>query len=240
MAIHAAAGSQLLYKQVEDKIREAIANEQWKVGARIPGENELSKNFGVSRVTLRSAISHLVDEGLLVRLQGKGTFVTSGPFLNENHHRMKSFTDLCHMQNRTASAKIIFAGLRRPDDVPRNFLSLAQDENAFVVERVRLVDHVPILIEISTFKSAFQFLQQEDLTQSLYAALAKYNVIPDRGIKTVGICNADDYHSQHLNIPVGTALLISNAMVHNEKSEPLHYVKQVSRADLPEIFQYYV
>lgn len=240
MAVNSAASSQLLYRQVEDKIREYISSGQWKVGARIPGENELSHLFGVSRVTLRSAIANLVDEGLLVRLQGKGTFVTSGPFLDDSYHRMQSFTDLCRMQNRTASAKVIFSGLRAPDEVSRRFLSLAQDEQAFVVERVRFVDHVPILVETSTFNYSFLYLQQEDLNQSLYEVLKKYNVVPDKGIKTVGICNACEFYSAHLNIPVGTALLVSNAMVHNEKSEPLHYVKQVSRADLPEIFQYYV
>jgi GntR family transcriptional regulator len=234
------SNNQLLYRQVEEKIRAAISSGHWKVGTRIPSENELSRSFGVSRVTLRTAISNLEKEGLLLKLQGKGTYITSRQYLSNNYHRMQSFTDLCRIQQRTASAKVIFSGLRKPEEMPRKFLSIAQDEDAYVIERVRLVDHIPILVESVTFKYSYLFLQEEDLTKSLYTILKSYNIIPDKGIKTVGIYKANEFYSKHLNIPEGTALLVSNAMVLNDKSDPIHYVKQIIRADLPEIFKYYV
>ena len=63
------------YCQVENRIREKISNNEWEVGSQIPTELKLMQMFGVSRAPLRQAISNLVNEGLLERLQGKGTFI---------------------------------------------------------------------------------------------------------------------------------------------------------------------
>ena len=73
------ANTALLHKQVENALRQEIESGIWAVGDRIPSEAQLSEKYGVSRVTVRNAISRLVEDGLLVRLQGKGTFVSSHP-----------------------------------------------------------------------------------------------------------------------------------------------------------------
>ena len=64
-----------LYYQTENYIREKILNGEWEVGSRIPTELQLMEMFQISRATLRQAISDLVNEGILERCQGKGTFV---------------------------------------------------------------------------------------------------------------------------------------------------------------------
>ncbi len=65
-----------LYAQLEDLLRTSIMNGEWQVNHAIPSENELSKTYGLSRMTVRSVITMLVKEGLLYRVQGKGTFVS--------------------------------------------------------------------------------------------------------------------------------------------------------------------
>ena len=65
-----------LYAQLEDILRASIVNGEWEVNHAIPSENELSKTYGLSRMTVRSVITLLVKEGLLYRVQGKGTFVS--------------------------------------------------------------------------------------------------------------------------------------------------------------------
>ncbi len=64
-----------LYAQLEDVLRAAIINREWEVNTSIPSEVELSKNYNLSRMTVRSVITTLVNEGLLYRVQGKGTFI---------------------------------------------------------------------------------------------------------------------------------------------------------------------
>ena len=64
-----------LYAQLEEIFRAQIAGGQWAPGDRIPSENELNRIFNVSRMTVRGVLTRLVEDGLLVRVAGKGTFV---------------------------------------------------------------------------------------------------------------------------------------------------------------------
>ncbi|MET3851707.1 GntR family transcriptional regulator [Paenibacillus sp. OAE614] len=65
-----------MYKKIENYILEQIRSGNWKPMNRIPSENELSDQFGVSRITVKNALSDLVDRGIVYRMQGKGTFVS--------------------------------------------------------------------------------------------------------------------------------------------------------------------
>ena len=68
-----------LYYQVEHVIRQRIITGEYPPGSQIPSENELSHEMGVSRVTVREALRELVRENMLVKVQGKGTFVAQHP-----------------------------------------------------------------------------------------------------------------------------------------------------------------
>jgi GntR family transcriptional regulator len=65
-----------LHAQLEEIIKAGIENEEWPFESVIPSENELSKMYGISRMTVRSVITRLVHEGLLYSVPGKGTFVS--------------------------------------------------------------------------------------------------------------------------------------------------------------------
>ena len=65
------------YRQIQHLIRHRIASGEYQPGTQIPSENELCRLLNVSRITLREALRELVGEGLLVKIQGKGTFVAS-------------------------------------------------------------------------------------------------------------------------------------------------------------------
>lgn len=67
-----------IYQQIRDYLREEILSRRWKPGDRLPSENELSVQFGGSRITVKQALADLVKEGLVYRIQGRGTFVTEG------------------------------------------------------------------------------------------------------------------------------------------------------------------
>ena len=70
-----AQGQEPLYKQVEKRILQCLAAGEWRPGDRIPTEPQLAERFGVAVFTIRAGISELVAAGILVRRQGKGTFV---------------------------------------------------------------------------------------------------------------------------------------------------------------------
>lgn len=75
-----------LYKEVEREILQGLANGEWKPGAQLPTEPELAERFGVAVFTIRAGIQKLVESGVLLRRQGKGTFValhSTRPFRNQ-------------------------------------------------------------------------------------------------------------------------------------------------------------
>jgi len=63
------------YREVERSLRQEIETGVWKAGDRLPGEYDLATHFGVSYLTVRQAVAHLVEDGILLRVRGKGTFV---------------------------------------------------------------------------------------------------------------------------------------------------------------------
>ena len=72
-----------LYKQIKRHIRERIRSGEWPAEHLVPSENTLVKEFGASRMTVNRALRELVDEGLVVRVQGLGTFVNTGKAQSE-------------------------------------------------------------------------------------------------------------------------------------------------------------
>jgi DNA-binding LacI/PurR family transcriptional regulator len=80
-------GEKKVYKEIAEKIRRNIIRGYLKRGDRLPSEIELSKNFGVSRQTLRRAIDELVEEGFIERKHGSGTYITS-PKLEKNDKKL--------------------------------------------------------------------------------------------------------------------------------------------------------
>ncbi|MBI9009928.1 MAG: GntR family transcriptional regulator [Tenericutes bacterium] len=82
-----------LYMKIRDNMKELIESGYWKEGALIPTEKELVSSYGVSRVTIRSAISYLVNENYLVRVAGYGTTVLSSKPNLQNFTLIQSFTN---------------------------------------------------------------------------------------------------------------------------------------------------
>ena len=86
-----------LYQQVKDDIRAAIESGKYKTNEKIPPEPELSAEYSVSRITVRRAVEELCAEGYLVKMQGRGTFV-SKPRIHRKFASGRgtaSFTETC-------------------------------------------------------------------------------------------------------------------------------------------------
>src|SRR4051812_34958582 len=86
-------GPEPLYKQVEQRILRCLADGEWKPGDQLPAEQQIAERFGVAVFTLRAGISELVKSGLLLRKQGKGTFVA-------RHTRQRQRWQFSHVYDR--------------------------------------------------------------------------------------------------------------------------------------------
>ena len=94
------------YIQIHDQIKSEIDQKIWKIGERLPSERDLAEKFQVSRMTLRQAITLLVEEGVLERRVGSGTFITSTR-VQEKMRGTTSFTEIMKSQGKEPSSQVI-------------------------------------------------------------------------------------------------------------------------------------
>ena len=94
------------YIRIHDKIKADVDDGTWKIGQRLPSERDLCDTFDVSRMTVRQAITLLVDEGILERKPGSGTFVASSR-VKEKMRGTTSFTEIVKSQGKKPSSELI-------------------------------------------------------------------------------------------------------------------------------------
>jgi len=141
------ASDRPLYRQVVDRLRREIAGKE--PGERIESEPRLTKRFGVSRFTITRAIEILVDEGLVNRRQGLGSFVAA-PALKRAPAYLLSFTEAVAAAGRSGSHRVLAFG-----PTPwRESLPYPEDEPLLALDRLRLVDRAPTAIHRSVISAA--------------------------------------------------------------------------------------
>lgn len=227
-ALHADSASPL-YRQLMTRIRADIASGVYAVHSRIPSEAELGAAYQVSRVTVRKALAELASEGLLHRMQGKGTFVCA-PRLKSNLREITSFHEACLMMGCTAGTKVISAGVVHVEEGIRQKLESDTDEAVEIV-RLRMADDVPVMLETNCFPMRCEALLQEDLNDSLYRLLSKRGIEAASGVHEISLCYASAQQAKLLEVEAGTALLRLDQVIYDQHGLPLHTSHQVIRGD---------
>jgi len=219
-----------LYQQLMGRLKNDILAGVYAAGARIPSEQVLCDTYGVSRVTVRKAMLDLVQEGLLVRRQGKGTFVASER-IQRDLQQITSFTDACREMGHQPGARLISAewSPATAEDVER--LGVAEDAQVVEMVRLRLCDEEPVMLEINRFPARYAFLLDEEEVQSLYAALLRHGVKPASAVHDISLGHATPLVSRHLGCAQGDALLLLDETVLDQHGEPLHLSRQWIRGD---------
>ena len=99
-----------LYQQLYEILRNKIKTKEWQVSQLIPSEPELMATYEVSRVTVRQVLDMLVNDGLIYRQRGKGSFVAS-PTLEQSMARIVSFTEDMQQRGLQPGTKVLRAGM---------------------------------------------------------------------------------------------------------------------------------
>ncbi len=192
-----------LYIQIIGHLKEMIQSGMLQPGAMLPPEVELSKAYGVSRQTMRQAILRLVDENILERKAGRGTFVV----WQEN--RLKFYLD------RSFAQQIIEMGMSPHSEVLKvttgvidatspEPLHVRIGANSLVLVRLRFGDQTPIGIQYTTvITNRCLGLENHDFNQeSLYNILWMEYQLPIKRIEQIiSAVNADDWHCSLLKYP---------------------------------------
>ena len=195
-----------LQEQLYNELATQIKSGKYKPGDRIPPELKLSEIYRVSRVTVRNAIQQLVNEDLLIKKHGKGTYVKTQVY-TEEFFSGGSFTDTCLRMKAKPSTQIIESTVCH-DEAEINAI-FGTTAPLIRIKRVRLVDDVPCIVEVDFFPDSFQFLLKKKLekTSLLHLVTKETGMHPAKFEDYFKIIFATKEFAKQLNCIVGTPLL---------------------------------
>jgi GntR family transcriptional regulator len=216
----------------------SMATHELCPGDALPGERVLESRFGVSRITIRRAIADLCAEGVLVRVHGKGTFVSHGQIQSSLH--LASFNEDMRQSGIEPTTHVLIAAVEVPPARAARFLGLGAGEVAHHVKRLRQGNRRPVSIDDCWLPVALTpELLTSDLTSSLYRALSAANVPVIRAHQTVAADAADEDIAALLDVPSGSPVLVfereSVTMV-DGLPQPIEFCISTYRADRYKLF----
>lgn len=226
-----------IYIQIHNKIRKMIEEGKWQVGERIPSERDLAKTFEVSRMTLRQAVQTLVDEGILERRVGSGTYVSSQK-VQEKIIGIQSFTETILSQGKTPTSKTVSYHVKPASVSEAEHLNLQNETVVLRMERVRFADDVPICFEVATIPyHLVESLGKKEITSSLYRTLEeKKDIHVGKAEQTISAMLASERTAEHLNIKRGEAILRLKQITYSKDNRPFEYVRTQYVADRFEFY----
>ncbi len=223
-----------LYHQTAAVLRARIADGVWKEGDRLPPERQLCEEFGVSSITMRRAVGTLVAEGLVARLQGKGTFVTSDHAIVQGPPQLTSFTEDLRQRGWQPSARVIALGTGRADASVSTKLGLVEGASVTTLRRVRLANGLPVAYQ-NAFLPALLFpgLERFDFShESLYEVLTRrYGVRPATATDIYRAGQVREDEAELLEVPACSAAFRVERLTSDGTGKRIELVESVIRGD---------
>lgn len=210
------------YFQLKEILQEQCVS--WEPGQLIPSELELCQMYSVSRTTVRKALDQLTHEGLLYRIQGKGTFVAPPKLRERFVHQVAGIYDDMKSRGLTLRTQILEQEVIPASKMIAPQLQLVVGSPVVKLVRLRSLDGEPLLI--STTFLPYRLvpgLENEDLTDaSLYAVLKeKYNIRISRGTRLIEAVPCSDKEAALLHIAPATPLLVVGGTMYDVEGRPV-------------------
>lgn len=201
-------------------------------GSPLPPERTLAERYGTSRTTVRQALTELVVEGRLQRIQGKGTFVAKPKVSQEL--QLISYTEDMRHHGLNPETRILDTGYVTADERLAALLAIRPGGRALRIHRLRLADGEPMSIDTSMLPARrFPGLRKELARhRSLYETLATaYDVHLDEAEETIETVLATPHDAQLLGVDVGLPMLLLSRHAFDVSGAPVEWAQSLYRGD---------
>jgi GntR family transcriptional regulator len=223
---HAAPAFSPLYQQIKGLILQSLEAGEWKPGEAIPSEMELAARFRVSQGTVRKAIDELAAENLVVRRQGKGTFVATHAEQNVRYRFLRLVADSGEREGERAERTVLECRRTRASADVARALQLRSGDPVVQVRRVLSFGGVPTILEdIWLPGNAFKGLTAEQMaghqgpTYALFELAFGVRMV--RAEEKIRAVAADAQQAALLAVPIGAALLSVERLSYTYNDVPM-------------------
>lgn len=215
-----------LYRQIKDLMLQALEAGEWRPGQVIPSEQELAARFNVSQGTVRKAVDEMASENLLVRKQGKGTFVAS-------HHDPRAFFRFLRLvplsgDITSPSSMPLDCWRAKAGQEASRMLDIKVGDQIIIVRRLLKFSGHPVVVdEIYLPGEIFHALTLEMLqtwTGSLYSLFeSRFGLRMIRAQERIRAVAADRSVSEVLDVPEGHPLLSVERVTYTYGEKPVEW-----------------
>ena len=224
-----------LTDQVKTHIKEQIVNNEYE-GDRIPAETDLANELGVSRTTVRDALSRLENEGVIFRKQGSGTFVNRpGLQIHSRLDEIWSYEAVLKAHGYEPSTQVLDVRRQGADSNTAKTLSLELGDQVLVVSKLFLEDKQPVILTRNYLPGNIisKSFEKSDLAAPIFDFIVDFTdhhlsyylseIVPLTASKEV---------AKYLHVPARTAMISLEEVGYNEDNEPILRAYSFFRDDL--------
>lgn len=227
-----------MFLQIERELAEEIQRNIYRPGERLPSEQALSQRFHVHRLTVRKALNRLQERDMVVRYQGKGTYVKP-PALTVALNPHEGFYSSLVRSGTTPIKKLLSFDLCASTDEIRAALDLHESTSLYCLRRLYHTEngHTPIALTESYFRPEFQYTVEqanELVVYQLLEQLSGYTVSTSN--YTIATQSATPEEAKHLRISLGYPLLMLRRQSLDPTGLPLEYTRIRLVSDLYRVY----
>ena len=222
-----------LYRQLDALMREKVQSGEWQPNEIIPSENELARQYGLSRMTARMVMTQLTQEGLLYRVRGKGTFVAEKKITARSLSYVGIREQVEQLGYKTTTRVLRIERVPVSEKIAHRF-RLEPDEPFCAIERLRLLDGIPFSLHYSYIPSALcPGLEKKALADQQLCDILRedYGLVRRHVVETLESIAAVEYESHLLEVKKGFHLLMLKNFISDDKGTPFEFSKILFRGD---------
>lgn len=222
-----------LYLQLAEAIKQKISSNTWKIGMMIPSENELSREFVISVGTVKKSLGILVQEGVLFRRQGKGTFVAT-PDFSKSFSRFFRYGQKGDVTGEAPGSVINDMSVIIPPAPIAEVLQLETNAEVLRIKRVRTLQEIPFSVEelylpYVRFKGIEEVSLEDKLLYPIYNEQFATPIIWADEYLQPDVADQDT--ASALGIDVGAPVMCVERLAHTYEDIPVEWRRSLGRGD---------
>ena len=223
----------LLYHQLKTILLEKIRAGEMKPNDRLPAEDELAAQYGVSKATVRQALNELAVAGALRREQGRGTFIAE-PKLTQGPRALTSFSEEMRKRGLSTTSKTLKQDVVKAEADVAEKLQIAEGSKVVRIKRLRLADGQPMGIQTAylPLELAPRLIEEDFGAASLYETLErKYGLRPARAEETHFAVLVEPSEARLLKVAANSPGLAAERVAYLASGRPLELTYSIARGD---------